>query len=413
MKRSQVTLTPTLCQRTKAGSKRITLWDAEVLGLGLVVEPSGTRSWYFVARREGKPLWIRIGEYQKQRGEDPGAVWTLDAARGEAARLRKLHDQGKDIRAAVKEMRKPRTLAELALEWQGSVAYRELARRSRDNYGGYLKNHIIPHSGKRLVADLHHRDIVALHKAVEDKGFLIAATYVVKTVSVLMDYAVDLGWREWGENPCRKIKMVNSTPRSRIAKAAEMAVIGAGMGTSSKAAIIRLVAVSGMRIEECCGLEWRGVDLEAGTLSIFDHKTKKKAGVKVVPLNAEMAAVLQAQRGRLSPWVFPGMKDHLKAVTVQVWWAGLMRELKIDNFHIHDLRRTFQTTGVELGYPPGDMDVLVGHKLPGMQATYVHLSPGGILAQASAVTSAWMAAALDGKSPRIGERVGGLEEKKA
>jgi integrase len=127
-----------------------------------------------------------------------------------------------------------------------------------------------------------------------------------------------------------------------------------------------------------------------------------------------MEVVLRAQSGHLGKWVFRGLKgSHLQAVTVQIWWADLMRTLKIEDLIIHDLRRTFQTCGVELGFPPGDMDVLVGHKLPGMQATYVHLSPGGILAQASAVTSAWMAAALDGKSPRIGERIGGLVERKA
>ena len=413
MKRSQISLTPTRCERTKPGPQKITLWDAEVLGLGLVIQPSGTRSWYFVARREGKSLWVRIGEYQKARGDD-GAVWTLESARAEAARLRKLHDQGKDIRDAVREMRKPRTLAELALEWKLSVGYRELAKRSRDTYDGYLKNHIIPESGKRLVADLHHRDIVSLHKAVEAKGFLVVAGYCVRLLSILMDYAVDLGWREWGQNPCRKIKVVSSEARTRIAKAEELRQVSAGMGESSKASIIRLIAVSGMRIEECCAIEWRGIDLDSGTITIFEHKTKKKAGVKILPINAEMAKIFQSQTGHIGEWVFRGLKGgHLRAVTVQVWWADLMRNLKIENLWIHDLRRTFQTTGVELGYPPGDMDVLVGHKLPGMQATYVHLSPGGILAQASEVTSSWMAAALDGRSPRIGERIGALVEKKA
>lgn len=414
MKRSQVTLTPTLCQRTKPGPRRLTIWDAEVLGLGLVIEPSGTRTWYFVARRDKKPIWVRIGEYQRARGENPGECWTLDAAREEGARLRKLHDQGKDIRAAVREMRKPRDLAELAAQWQASVAYRELAARSRATYDGYLKNHILPEAGKRLVADLHHRDIVEVHRAIEEKGILVTAGNCVQLLSVLMDYAVDLGWREWGENPCRKVKVVPSGARTRIAKAAELALINEAMGAGVKPSIIRLVAVSGMRIEECCALEWRGVDLEAKTLTLWKHKTFKAMGPKVLPINPTMEAILRDQAGHLGKWVFRGLKgNHFQAVTVQIWWADLMRTMQIADLQIHDLRRTFQTTGAELGFPPGDMDVLVGHKLPGMQATYVHLSPGGILAQASAATSAWIGAALNGEGPRIGVRVGGLDEKKA
>jgi hypothetical protein len=95
------------------------LWDSIVLGLALVITPKvetagGRRTWFFVGRRQGKQVWVRIGEYMKARiGQDEADVWTVESARAEAGKLRKIHDDGGDIRAVTMEKRKPKTLAEL------------------------------------------------------------------------------------------------------------------------------------------------------------------------------------------------------------------------------------------------------------------------------------------------------------
>ena len=145
MRRSQTALTPTLCQRTKATSSKQVLWDAKVLGLAIVISPASTRTWIFVARRSGQPIRVRSGEYQEAWSKEAtGLVWTVDAAREEAGKFRKLHDQGKDIRAHVQELRNPKDVAELAADYRTSLAFCEMAKRSRQSYGGYLDNHILP-----------------------------------------------------------------------------------------------------------------------------------------------------------------------------------------------------------------------------------------------------------------------------
>lgn len=418
LKRSQVNLTHTICHRTKPGATKKVLWDAGVLGLGLVITPAGTRTWWFVARRLGKQIWVRIGEYHAARSEEhKGEVWTVDAARDEAGRLRKLHDQGKDIRNAMKEQRKPHTFAALAADYRASVGFRQMALRTRMAYDGYLDNHVLPLIGKRLVADLAYSDIVAMQIKIENKKtppMSVTAGYAVKLVSTMFDYAADIGWRARNANPCNGVKVVGSKERTRVLTADELAKLSEAMGESENASLARLLAVSGMRISETCSLEWSCVNLETKVLTIQEHKTKKTMGNKVIPINAAMEKIIRSQAGKLGPWLFRGKKgNHRKAVSVQGWWARVIKSAGIKNATLHDLRRTFQTVGVELGFPPGDMDVLVGHKLPGMQATYVHLSPGGILAQASAATSEWIAAAMEGESPRVGERINQPSERYA
>ncbi|BDU72310.1 tyrosine-type recombinase/integrase [Mesoterricola silvestris] len=411
MKRSNIALTPTLCQRTKPGPTKVTLWDASELGLALVITPAGNRCWWFVARRAGKQIWVRIGEYhQAIPGGDPGEVWTVHAARIEAGKLRKLHDEGKDIRAEVKAKRNPHDFDALAKDYLASVGYRELAKRSQQNYKGYLENHIQPLIGKRLVEDLTHKDIVAMHRAIEAKGIRITAGFCVDLVSSLLDYASDIGWRQRVMNPCRGVKVVRSEDRERVITADELERIGASLGEGHKADIIRLIAVSGMRVGEAVAVTWSDINWNAMSVTITEHKTKKISRSKVIPINSSMGEILKAQAGHVGPWVWRGRKlGHFRAVSLDSWWADVKTAAKVPDVWIHDFRRTFETVGVELGFPPADMDVLVGHKLPGMQATYIHLSPGGILAQASEATSAWISAALNGKKPRLGVRVGAGE----
>ena len=411
LRRSSLTLTHTICQRTKPGDTKKVLWDAGARGLGLVITPAGSRTWWFVARRDGKQTWVRIGEYHAAKDEGTkGDVWTVEAAREEAARLRKMHDQGKDIRAAMQTQRAPHTIEALATSYRASVGFREMGQRTKMAYDGYLDNHILPLVGKRFVADLGYSDVVEMQGKVEAKRvppMSVTAGYCVKLVSLMMNYACDIGWRVRGSNPCNGVKIVGAKERTRIYTAEELARIEAALGQSENAAVIRLLAFSGMRISETCALERTWANLETKALSIHEHKTRKTMGVKVIPINAAMEGVIRSsQAGRLGPWIFRGLKGtHRQAVTVQCWWAVLAKSIGIDGT-LHDFRRTFQTVGVELGFPPGDMDVLVGHKLPGMQATYVHLSPGGILAQASAATSEWIRSAMAGENPRVGERVG-------
>lgn len=49
----RVRLTPGIVAKTRPGPSRVYLWDTEVPGLGLVVQPSGSRSWVFQGAASG------------------------------------------------------------------------------------------------------------------------------------------------------------------------------------------------------------------------------------------------------------------------------------------------------------------------------------------------------------------------
>jgi len=71
----------------------------------------------------------------------------------------------------------------------------------------------------------------------------------------------------------------------------------------------------------------------------------------------------------------------------------------------HDLRRTFMSTSMELGYPAAIGDALLGHSLGKIRDTYVHLGSEGIMATASQDTADWIAAAMAGHEVKPGVKV--------
>jgi len=299
MRRSDLILTTTICERTKPGGTKKVLWDAKVLGLALVIRPTGKRSWFFVCRRQGQQVWVKIGEYHKSRSEtEKDDVWTLDAARAEAGKLRKCHDEGKDVRAIITERRNPDTFSELVEDFKDATHWRGLAPGSVKKYLSYLTLHIEPVLGKRLVKDISYKDITAMQRTIEKKQnphISTTAGFCVALVSKILDHAMKAGWRERGLNPAKGVEIASRRVKNRVLAGEELSRIGDALGEGANAAVIRLMAVSGMRIGEVVGLERKGIDFENRILTIEKHKTMRFVGPKQLPINGHMDAILRAQ----------------------------------------------------------------------------------------------------------------------
>ncbi|WP_173051410.1 tyrosine-type recombinase/integrase [Nitrospira sp. KM1] len=57
------------------------------------------------------------------------------------------------------------------------------------------------------------------------------------------------------------------------------------------------------------------------------------------------------------------------------YWARVCKLAKIQDLHFHDLRHTFTTRLQSLGVDYEVRQTLLGHRMPGMTATYSHGGP--------------------------------------
>jgi integrase len=66
--------------------------------------------------------------------------------------------------------------------------------------------------------------------------------------------------------------------------------------------LVVTAACSGMRRGDVCGLQWRDVDLAGGMMNV---KTSKTGETVEIPIFPPLRAVLESQKGNVSPFVFP------------------------------------------------------------------------------------------------------------
>ena len=404
--RETVRLTDTRVRDIAPGESVVRVFDSVVQGFHVRVTPAGTKSYAVTfQRKNGSKVHVTIGSTKVFGAED---------AREQARQLREVHDEGRDARAHLQEKRNAKDMKALVKLWEDD--YRpKLKPSSQRSYDSILKCTILPAFGSRLVKDLDRPSIKALHRK-EGKVHPIGANRMITVLSRLMNVAEDEGWRPIGSNPCTRFPKSKEKPCPRVLTAAELARLESamsGLEASGKldqiaADLIRFLALSGLRAGEAGHLKWTDIDLDRNTMTIQDHKTLATMGPKVLPLNQPLRAILKRRAGALlGKLVFPGLKQDAPIQGLRKMW---IRTLAVDGCELgeatpHDLRRTFMTVTVELGYPPAIGDTLLGHSLGKITDTYTRLSTAGILANASEDAAQWIAAALRGEAPKAGQKV--------
>ncbi len=155
------------------------------------------------------------------------------------------------------------------------------------------------------------------------------------------------GLREPNSNPCHRIKRFPERSRQRFLSDAELDRLGSllsdleetGQERPTVIAAIRLLLLTGMRLGEVLGLEWRFVDLQRGLIALPDSKT----GQKAVFLNDAAIAVLSnVQRVRGNPYVFVGAQEGGHLINLQKPWTRIRERAGLEDVRIPDDGLSFQ-----------------------------------------------------------------------
>lgn len=134
--------------------------------------------------------------------------------------------------------------------------------------------------------------------------------------------------------------------------------------------MVTFAYVTGWRIpSEVLTLQWRQVDLEAGTVRLDPGTTKSGEG-RVIHLTAELRTLLDAQRtiteayqrerGKICPWVFHRSGQQIRSFRAA--WDTACRLAGCPGRIPHDLRRTAVRNFVRAGISEHVAMKLSGHK---------------------------------------------------
>lgn len=140
--------------------------------------------------------------------------------------------------------------------------------------------------------------------------------------------------------------------------------------------MILLLMNTGMRRGEMFNLRWQDVDFVNKRITVIGN-TSKTGQTRYIPLNNEAFDVLykwQKQTQRNRGIVFVG-KNGERFTNIDKAWKVLLRDAKISEFRLHDLRHHFASRLVSAGVDLNSVRELLGHSDIKMTLRYAHLSP--------------------------------------
>lgn len=365
-------LTKRLVDDSTPREGRFYVWDTELRGFGLLVLPSGTKTFVFQYRNAaGRSRRLTIGRY--------GAL-TVDEARDLAKRSAYQKDAGSDPVADRRSYKAAPTMSDLLNRYISDHLEQRCSESTRRDVVALIEKHIRPRLGTIKVNDLTRADIAKLHNAM--KATPRRANYAIACLSKALALAEEWGLRPENTNPCGKINRYEQEHRTRFLTGdeitrlgevlAEAETLGLPWRTTKDAAesgkhlakgdnrrtklswqaigAVRILLLTGARLSEVTGLKWSEVDQAAGTLALPDRKGGKRKPHPVSKAAMDAIAALPKTKG--SSFVFPRTTDPKRPISSEVMesaWQRIRWRAGIEDVHLHDLRHTIGTYAAQAG----------------------------------------------------------------
>ena len=377
-------LTKRLIESLAPKSTDYFVWEEELPRFGIRVLPSARKT--FVVQ-------YRVSKRSKRMDLGPFAVLTPDAARAMAIQVLAAVAVGRDPLDERRTKERSLTVAELAdifiaRHIDMNINLKESTGRE---YRHALKRYIIPTLGKLKVIDVTRAHIAELHLSMRDKPY--QANRTLEVVSKMFNLAEEWAYRPDGSNPRKGIKKYPERKRERFLSSAELQVLGRVLREMEEERVelpsaigaVRLLALTGCRLNEIMRLQWSYVDLRTGELRLPDSKT----GKKVVHIgNAAVAVLGKLKRADGNPWVITGRSGFGRLSDLQPFWQRVRARAGFKDARIHDLRHTFASFGASNGLPLLMLGRLLGHTQVQTTARYAHLIHGTVKQAANDVCRA-------------------------
>ncbi len=361
-------------------------YDTTIGGLALRVRPSGSRSFFVLARPRGtaaRPVRATIG---------PFPAVTLADARKRAASILGDMAKGDDPTERGRRHRQSATFADLAARWLQDHAdvHKRTAKRDEQALRLYLQSW-----NSRRILEITRTDVERLHARIGADHGRYAANRTAALLSAMFSKAV--AWGLMAENPARGIRRFPEHARDRFLTPDEMKRFFTALGGETDERFQKFVLLSlltGQRKANVLGMRWRdiqGWDTEAPVWRIpaAEFKTGKAHCIPLVP---HVVWFLAARRQGSDEFILPGSGVSGHYTEPKRRWRSLLTRAGLSNVRLHDLRRTFGSWQVGTGASLAMVGRALGHTTPQATAVYARLDLDPVRRSFEATTDALLTA---------------------
>ncbi|MBV2120517.1 MAG: site-specific integrase [Candidatus Thiodiazotropha sp. (ex Ctena orbiculata)] len=410
-------ITKTVVEKSAPQAKRYFVWDLEIKGFGLLVLPTGVKSFVYQYRnKSGRTRRATIGKFS--------STMTADQARGHAKKLRRAVEGGKDPLEEKKNEKEALTVKELIELYLESPDFSKKADSTQSIDRGRVSRHLIPTLGRKIASKLTTGDVKKAQAAIrrgktacdvktQARGRAIVrggegtARMAVRLLSTIFNWAIDEG--HLSSNPVASVKIGNDGERTVFLESADQykslfetleRLEAQRQLRSPVADAVRVIALTGARRNEIASLRWAHVDLKAGiiTLPPSSHKTGRSTGKpRIIGLPAAAQVIIANQEGGESDeYVFPPAKGE-GPVNLSKPWRKIRVEARLpEGIGLHGLRHSLASHMAMEGAQAAEIMTALGHRQLSTAQRYVHWAKDQRSTLAERAAS-HITAALEGK----------------
>ncbi|SRR5579875_759282 len=278
-------------------------------------------------------------------------------------------------------------------------------RQIRSNFERYL-GHLRDLSLDMLTADL----IQELHDFLADTRGRATANRTLELLRAMLNRA-----KRWrivkGENPALVVEPFRLFPRERFLSADELPRFIAAVDSERKQVnrdFFKMLLFTGQRVSNVMAMRWSEIDFDS-RLWLIPAPEMKNNRVGVAVLCDAAIEILKRRRiGARTGWVFPGRTLPGRMGYPSRAWARILRRSGLQNFRVHDLRRTHASWMIKSGASLQITGKALNHRSLTATLVYARLDMDPVRAAVEKGVAAMLAAGgLSGEN-RAYERIAGV-----
>jgi len=355
-------LTDVKVKQSKAETKARKFSDGG--GLFLLVTPAGGKLWRWKYRYQGKPKLMALGIY-------PDVSLTL---------ARERHRQGRELLATGVDPMEQKKANKLRAREADENSFASVAAKWLEHWrvgksaqhGGTVSRrldaNILPFLGARPIGTIKAPDVVAVVKAIEQRGPTDLPKRTLQNIAQIFRYGIAHGYAE--HNPASEIKpgdILKSTQTINQARIDTkelpdlLKAIEVYRGTQMTRLAFKLMALTFVRTSELIGAPWDEFDFEARRWNIPPERMKMKTP-HIVPLARQTLEVLESLKiiSGNSEYLFPGERKH-PTMSKNTLLEGLERMGYKGRMTGHGFRGLASTILHERGYAHEHIELQLAH----------------------------------------------------
>ena len=251
----------------------------------------------------------------------------------------------------------------LVRSYRLSDRFSRLAPRTRADYDNVLE-WIERKLGKLPVAGLERRHVIEARDV--NAATVRFANYIIQVLSVVMEHAIDLGWRDAGTNPARGVSTLSSGRAQRQPWPQDLIQAFRAAAGPRALLIFELCLGTGQRIGDVLKMRWD--DIDADGINVTQGKTGAALWVPFTPsLRAVLAATPRVGMTICAHGKFGRPTSYRMAADIVM---EVRTKIGAEAYDLHSLRYTAAAELAALGCSDELIASVTGHRTLAMVRKY-------------------------------------------